>query len=170
MAYSAVFGVPPSDAECELVGRRLERSAPDADPLDDLLRSAPDRVRTWLVSKARLADGADAGYPLVSPGTLTDVLQARERLQPGLTVKPGRQRIGAWKLVRIGLLRVGCGLTFQEIGARAGCAPSSARKALVTHLRLLVEDRAYADQAAAALAEALRRDHGQGPERGVVRV
>ena len=105
--------------------------------------------------EAELADSTWPGLPVATPGVLLSALQEIETESPRLTVKPGRKAVSAWSLLRAGLLRQACGLTFKEIALRAGISTSQAQVQYDLHRRQVLADEEYASISSDALARAV---------------
>ena len=146
--YQEVFGDPPTEQEIEIVERRMLHPCGAPDPLDDLLGAAPETVRAWQRRKCLLADGTRPGLPIVTPGTVLDLVAANADLS-----RKSRPVLTA------GLMRVECGLGLREIGERTGCSEATALRRARRHSVALAEDAGYADAAARILTDALSRDH-----------
>jgi hypothetical protein len=148
--YGRVFG-GISDALARVVETRW-RSRVDSDPLDHLVRAAPEAVVAWMKRKARLADGTRPGIAVLAPGSIDAALQALTREHPGWRI--GRR--DAWLVVRAGLIRELCGLGLEETGALVELSTSAVAQLARLHRRLLVEDDEYALRAGAVTRRALR--------------
>jgi len=67
--------------------------------------------------------------------------------------------VPAWPVLHAGLLRIGAGLRFKEIGMRLCCSESTARRSVELHAVLLGRDEAYMNTAARILHEAIQLEH-----------
>jgi hypothetical protein len=105
--------------------------------------------------KAELADSTWPGLPVATPGVLLSALEGIEARRPELTVNPGRKAVSAWSLLRAGLLRQACGLTFKEIALRAGISTSQAHVQCDLHRRQVLADEEYASISSDALRQAV---------------
>jgi len=161
--YHRVFAPAPSEREVEIIERRLQYPYHEPDALDELLCAGPDTVRSWQRMKCELADGTRPGLPVVTPGTVFDLLETEGETgsDAHLPRIPPRDR----GLLASGLLHEACGLSFLEIATRLGCSTSSAHRWARRHAELVVDGGAYAEIAARALAVALQIDHTQAPSR-----
>jgi hypothetical protein len=158
-----VFAPAPSEQEIEILKRRLRYPHHEPDALDELLTAGPDTVRSWQRMKCELADGTRPGLPVVTPGTVFDLLMADGEIgsEARLPRIPSRDR----GLLASGLMHRACGLSFIEIGTRLGCSTSSAHRWAKRHGEFVTDGGAYAEIAARVLVEALRMDHIQPPSR-----
>jgi REP element-mobilizing transposase RayT len=142
--YAATWGVPLTRAELELVEARLAGRGLPEDPLDDLVQSAPARVRDWMTRKARLADGTRPGIACVPASTLEDVVRKlTERGRQWRYRSPAGQRRDAWAIATTGLLRQLAGQTHREIAQRQGVSTSMVTRRLRAHAALC-ESQEYA--------------------------
>jgi len=108
-----------------------------------------------MIGKARNADGTRPGLPVASPAHLMELVTECRRNEPNWSVSSGRQRRDGWELVLTGHLRDACGLSYSEVAARVGVAPSCVGSRLRAHWRLTEESAEYGTRAAALLAESL---------------
>jgi REP element-mobilizing transposase RayT len=155
--YVEVFSRLPEHL-ARLVEARL-RSRGVEDPVDDLLRAAPDAVLDWMKRKALLADGSRPGLPVLTPETVDDSVDAHAR-QVRETWRIGRR--SGWFILRVGLTRQLCGLGLDEIGARVGLGQSAVSNIARLHARLLASDYLYAGKAASVASSAIRMWEGGG--------
>lgn len=151
LRYSEVFG-GLSMSLARVVEARL-RSQAREDPLDDLIRAAPDSVAEWMGRKARLADGSKPGLPVVAPEAVEEAVQGLEGSVEEAW-KIGRR--SAWLVLRVGLMRQLGGLSLEAIGDRVGLARSGVGNITGLHLRLLESDTTYSQRAGVAASLALR--------------
>ncbi len=154
------LAIPLSDAEQEMVERRLIAPRHRDDPLDMLVGGAPSVVRGWLKRKAELADRTVPGLPLATPSVLLEILAELEPNSPGLVIKPGRKAIDGWNVLRVGLLRQACGSTFSEMALRLGASASQAHLWTAEHSRQMLSNEDYSATATRALSMAINRIHG----------
>ena len=146
--YEEVFGWLPESLARVVEARWRHRSLED--PLDDLIRAAPDEVVRWMNKKAQLADGSAPGCPVVS---VDSVLTSVNEL-------PG---IAAWKLgkrsgravLTAGLARQLGGARVEEIATLIGCSRSAASRYLQLHRESMIADAEYRLRAGEAAREAL---------------
>jgi len=141
-----------------LVENRL-RQRDDEDPIDDIVRAAPDAVRDWMRRKALLADGSRPGLPVLTPEALDDSLDLHA-CRAGEAWRIGRR--SGWFVLRVGLTRQLCGLGLDELGARVGIGPTAVSNVARLHLQLTGADDEYARQAASVVSRALRVWEGGG--------
>ena len=156
--YLRVFGSAPPESVLRLIERRLHGPSEGPDPLNDLIRASPERVRAWMVRKAKLADGKSATQPVASHETVLSLLRHQSRLDPEWEPDLGRRRPGAWDLMEAGLLRTICALTLREIAELTSTSVSGASLQVKAHRRALVEGHEYGARAASIAREAVRRD------------
>lgn len=150
----------PDPALRAFVDRRMNGIARDLDPLDDLVGSSNSNVRAWMERKAKLADGARPGLPMVAPETLTALVRAERRLTPYARIDVGsRTERSLWDVVFVALLR-DVASAYKAISHRTRSTPASSRRRHLEHRSTLTADRAYAD--AVTRPAALERDHGLG--------
>jgi REP element-mobilizing transposase RayT len=156
--YFEIFGRGLTNSERWLIERRAHGS-PYSEvrcPLDDLIAGAPEKVRAWLIERADIADGMRPGVPVASPDALLAAL-SRACLEHPIwaprTVE--RKRVDRWRILTIGLLRSGSGLTIREIAERMGSSPSGISSCLSRHRALVHGDEDYAARAAALLVAAV---------------
>jgi hypothetical protein len=143
-----------------LVGRRLLRAARgQEDPLDDLVGAAPERVRAWMLRKARLADGTEPGLPVVSPVVLAGCIERRGP-GPAESLVLGHRRVPAGEVLTAGLLRECSGLRLEEIAGRMGIGYGTVWSRVRAFREAVVGDPIFGEVAVAVLAEALAREHG----------
>ena len=163
--YRASFGAELTPAESEWLELRIRCPRDGPDPLDDLVGAAPQRVREWMVRKARLADGTRPGLPLLAPSTVMEVLREEQLREPDLQFRLRRDSRPAWPLLAAGFLRDACGLTIAAAARSLNRPASSVSVSASAHRDLLLADPAYATLAAELLAEALDRLHGPATAR-----
>jgi REP element-mobilizing transposase RayT len=138
--YVEVFGRGVDGSVARFVERRLAAHEID-DPLDDLVRSAPGRVLSWMRRKAELADGTSPGLAL-APLEFLDQVLLEARSENWIVAGGGRGRDG-WPVARVGLARDLCGASLAEMSEREGLASSSISKLHGLHRGLLVRDALY---------------------------
>lgn len=142
-----------------LVEGRLGRASPGgADPLDDLVGAAPERIRDWMERKALLADGTSPGWVLAHPPTVLAVVKERA---------PGGPGGGFGEALEAWLLRTCAGLTMTEVGRWTGRPVSTLHRRVRACAQALQRDTALRSTAAGVLAEILERDHGRSARRRV---
>ncbi len=157
--YQEVFGSAPTPAQKRLIERRLHAKPFRDDPLDGLYGGAPPAVRAWMRQKAMLADGTRPGVALVDPQSVENVLES-ESVGRTWRVRVSQRSIDAWPMVRVGLLRDLCAVTFDEAAQRSKLTMQCAWNHYRRHRRLLVENDDYAhavgELSAASLNECWR--------------
>jgi REP element-mobilizing transposase RayT len=165
--YALVFGEPLPPALLRWIERRIEQPQDAADPLDELLAAAPDRVLAWMRRKAELADGTSIGALLCDAEVVAAVVREREIRDGEWPLELERGSTSMWRVLRFGLTRALCAMTIAEIAAANGLSENGAWKTLRRHEQLLEADRVYADAASELAAAALRRCHAaERVERG----
>jgi REP element-mobilizing transposase RayT len=157
--YPAVFGASLEPSDQRWIEHRTRSKPATEDPLDDLVASAPDRVRAWMERKARLADGRNSPPPCCDADRLDHlVMQARAQAE-SFKVVSGRTPVDGWVQVRVALFRDLAGLAFREAGARVGLAESGAWKNYARHRRMVREDAGYARHVVRLLQRVLPHLH-----------
>jgi hypothetical protein len=155
-AYERVFGSPLRTGESLLIERRLDH-ATDADDWDSLIGAAPERVRKWMLRKARLADGTRPGLPYVAAADVDREIQAEMQGSEEWSESPtARCTLDLWAVLRFGLLRDLSGMTFSELGRRCGSTRWQASRQVEHHARLLREGGPYTRTATEVAARCLR--------------
>lgn len=146
----------------EVVGRRSDPGRDGGDPPADLVRSGPDAVQAWMVRKARLGDGTEPGWVLLSAAGIEAAVEEGQRRNPG----------AASRLLPMlpALLRHYAGLTLEEAGERCGLSAGTARNRARAHAGRLRTDPAYAAAVASILLPVLRREMGSSPGATVIPV
>jgi REP element-mobilizing transposase RayT len=160
VSYRATFGSLGEENTEELVDARL-RSRAGADLLDDLIGTAPDQVRTWMDSKARLADGCALGQPVLGPRALRAALDGRLATQGPWFLEHGPATWRGAELVWVGLARRLCGLTWEEIASPAGMSPSRAARLAAAHEFFDSSDENHRARTTAVAGEALSGLYGR---------
>ena len=158
--YEMVFGARGNPAQKWIVERRLQEAPGSDDPIDELLTAPPDRIRSWLVSRATLADGKDLPPPVVTPQAVENTLQHASSSNPTWKVRIETRASSGWQVLRVGLLHDMVRLTGGEIAARASLSRTQVYRRARQHRRLLAANPDYAARCAEVLQEALRIDHG----------
>ena len=129
------------------------------DELDDLVGAAPERVRAWMVRKAKLADGTLPGLPMVDEQTVADLIGGLE--SAAWVVRPSRRQRDGWQLARTALARDLCGASFGRIAQAARTSTAAACRDYHLHCRLLRADAEYAQRVAELAALALSAVHAR---------
>jgi REP element-mobilizing transposase RayT len=133
----------------EVVAERLDAKVMEWDPLDDLVRAAPLEVQRWMEFKAGLADGTAPALVLLSATTVRRIVAERVA---GFPSDDSREQMEA------GLLRMVCGHSFAEIGARLGASREIARRRCLRHMAALRESPRYLADATSIVRAALATD------------
>jgi REP element-mobilizing transposase RayT len=155
-AYRRSFGTGKAPETAELVAARIASTAVN-DPLDDLIGAAPARVREWMRRKARLADGCRIGLPVCSARAVRTALSVYVRRQRPWIVEDGGSIRHGPELLRPGLLRDLCGLSWHGISSVEGRTEPVLRRRVGHHRRLLLTNADYARRAAEVAKAALDR-------------
>jgi REP element-mobilizing transposase RayT len=161
--YRRVFGLAPTQAEAEIMQKRIRRPAMEEDDLDVVDKLPPKRIAAWMRRKARLADGLSPWSPLVGAEIVLGLARREETRQEPRRVKTGRKAWLAGRILAAGLLHDAAGMSMEEIGRRLGCAASTAGRRVRAHRRALVGDAGYAMLAGGVLREALDATYSEGP-------
>jgi hypothetical protein len=161
--YESVFGPAPDAGERWIVERGTRANGADALEriFDDLVAAAPPAVLAWMRERALVADRTRVGTALVPPVVIAAEIKKHVHERGELQVRTSASRaIPSSELLRAGLLRDVSGASFQEIARRLGTGRTAAAERVRHHRRLLIADRAYAEQAASVLHAALRNGLG----------
>ena len=143
------------------IERTLRRRTPVDPQLDDLVRSAPDAVRSWMDRKARLADGTSERTVVVAPSAVVREIAAEAARRAVWDVVVRRRRRCAWAAMRSGLLRLCAGSTLAEVAAVERISTSAARRREGWHHEAMRTDAEYAHVAARVVAAATSRQAGE---------
>jgi hypothetical protein len=165
--YGETFGATGNGHVREIVERRTSGSEYAEDALDDLVGGAPDKVRAWMIRKARLADGTVPGQPLIGASLVAGVLEGARVQQPDWPVRIGQRCVDAWLLIEVMMLRDLCSLSFPEIGRRLRLADATPRRHYLRHRQLFERDACYRSAAQLVVGDALRRCHQGGRVAGM---
>ena len=156
-SYLSAFGTPPSEGLRRLIEQRCRsRASGNDDPLDALYAAASPNVKLWFQRKTRLADGTRPGLPALDARTAEEALQSTASHHGPWQIRRPRTLLDGWRLVRTGVMRDLCALSFREIAARGSCSPAQARRDYALHRELILTDDRYADHAAEVARQALR--------------
>ena len=152
-----------SQAEMEVVERRIRSAAIEDDPTDELRNMTNAGVALWMRRQAALADGLSAWAPIAgSDAVLERIKTVRDQAGP-LTIKPGRNHWDADVLLEVGLLHDVAGMGCAEISRRIGCSGSTAGLRLKRHRQALEDADTYAERAAEITRGALIDTNGHVP-------
>jgi REP element-mobilizing transposase RayT len=146
-SYGAVFGRPLSPDKRLHLERQLVQGDTRSTGSGTLLQACEPEVQRWLEWRCREADGT-------TPEPVLDV----EAMSRSLECAPpdGFAGILDRETLFVGLLRAVCGLTVQEVAARAGSPRTTVQDRVRRH-RQRMTDPAYAAMAARVTCDALRR-------------
>jgi hypothetical protein len=158
--YPDAFGTPVSPALARLIERRIESGARGPDPLDDLVGAAPQRVLSWMVRKAALADGTRVDLQICDPEVIAEVVTDERRARANWRIPSLRPQVDAWQLVELALLRDLAACSFSEIGSRLQWSQSRILRAYRGHADALVRVDEYARVVAEVAASAISRCFG----------
>lgn len=143
-AYRHEFRTRAGSALARLIEQRLRCGAPEADPLDDLVAAAPERVYAWMVRKAALADQTRPGLPHADADTVDEAWRRAGAAMPGAVRGrrgPGRPLA---RVLRVALLRDLAGVRYAAIAQRCGTSITEARTCYRQHAARLLKDPSYA--------------------------
>jgi len=157
--YIRTVGGPFEEATRRLVESRISSTRLAQDDLDDLVGSAPARVRAWMKRKAMLADGGRIGLPVCDTKSIQHAVQRARNDSGPWEVSPNGLERCAYGLVEVGLLRTMACLTWERISLAIGSPLSSSQRRLRVHHSLLEEDPDYARKAGEIGAAALAACH-----------
>ncbi len=133
-----------SPERIELIERRLIMPAHGEDPLDTLLSDVPERVWSWMVRKAALADGTRPGMPAAGIKAVRRVLGEAAERQLSLVVHlEGSRAYPCGRLLEAALLRDVAGATYTEVGRLMGQSAATCKRLHQLHGRAIQEDEAY---------------------------
>lgn len=128
----------------------------DSDPIDHLIYSAPDEIRSWMIRNAHLADNSTAGLALIDPKLLLSQIRKVRKGFPQWNVYPGRYKKPGWRILAVGLLRSVSGESFSTICELINCGESSIYRYYRHHQQLVKTDQNYANRAVAIVEEVLK--------------
>lgn len=158
--YFEAFGGGSDDAIARLVEARWRLASTEEDPMDDLIGSATEQVRRWMVRKARLADGLEVGEPVCAAAELIDACKSSPLAGETGSIS-NRRTLTPLQTATVGLLRTLARSRWEDVMRAAGLTETTSRRALQEHQRLLLTDQQYLDRIAEISAAALRRCHGR---------
>ena len=154
-AYRRIF--EPKDLE----GRERILMAPPTstgvqEDVDGLLSAAPQRVRAWLLNKAKLADGRRTTAPVCTSSGVLEALAEAELRHPEWAAQTSSM---ARTDLRVALLRTLARSSAEEVQAATGLSRGSQQVRLKAHRHALEVDEAYARSATELASDALRRSY-----------
>jgi len=158
--YAECFGRPLNARMARVFERRLTAHALAADPLDDLLGAAPDRVLEWMRRKALVADGTEIGLPVCDGEIVSELIAAERMAQPDWRISSSRKSVDAWSLIEVALLRDLCAATWREAGVRLAATAVGAAQSYRRHQQALEEDGHYAEAVARVVGSAMQTCYG----------
>ncbi len=106
--------------------------------------------------KAALADGTRPGLPCASPGQVSDACSRVVTARPEWCLLRGGNRVSAWEVLRIALLRDIAGLSGSEIGRLLSVGDSSVKRRYQIHRAWMESMGEYRDVVGAVAGECLR--------------
>ncbi len=139
-------------ARAALVSARLCSDPTGDDPLDELLSTVPGAVRSWMLRKARLADGTAPGVPVAAPQQVLTRVEGVATGDPAASIRlpSGRVRQPVPLVLTVGLLRDLTAGSYADIAVRVDRCPATVRSLYALHRRSVCTVAEYA-----ALAEAV---------------
>lgn len=143
-----------------MIERRLDSRVRGADPLDDLLGAAPDRVLEWMRRKALLADGSRIDLPVCDAASVRRILREERELRPEWSIQLSRIRSSGWRLVEVALLRNLCACTWSQVATTIGTAEQGALRAHEIHVRALAEIPEYGPTIARVATRSIEACYG----------
>ena len=155
--YLATFGAPIGRALGRVIERRIESGLRAADPLDDLIGAAPERVLDWMRRKAALADGTGIDLPVCDAVDVLEHLAGERKLRPTWRFGLSRKSCDAWRLMDVALVRDLCGASWAEIGTLLGMSDQGALCAYRQHARALSEIPEYTEAVGRLVGQAIQR-------------
>jgi len=154
--YVAAFGAHLASGLSNLVEQRINGCPDRDDPLDALVRGAPQDVLAWMRSKARLADGTRAGLAICDPASIGEAV-GRARAETGeWLIRSGHKHLDAWPHAHAGLLRDLAGLRTSEMSQRLSFSTSAVSNLIRRHRAALSADERYSERVQRLAVEALR--------------
>ena len=137
-----------------LIENRMVRASYDEDPLDALKQSS-ERVKQWMKSRARLADGHDSQPPLASDQKLMAVVAQRRLMRPEWQVVPSVRHKSAWLVISVGLVSYLCRTRQQDIARQLEIATGSVHTYLQDFHQLVGSDTEFLCEATSLVSETL---------------
>jgi len=158
--YLLSFGNTLKSVEERLVEKGLDSCIEEEEQLDGLLSAAPQKIRSWMQSKARLADGTRPGLPVANPKTLILTITRLASRSSTNHVMFNGVEVDIWQTLTAGLLRWACGMTFEQVSHQLSCSRTTVHRRTRTHSILFRTKEAYADMATSVLTKVLQSDWG----------
>jgi REP element-mobilizing transposase RayT len=141
------------------VERRVARGF-GSDPLDRLVGSAPPRVRRWMASKARLADGGPVGLALCDAESIHRAIQDEPwSVQIGSSARRAVQ-VNLLMAMEVGLLRDLAALSWSEIAKSCRTSSSTVGGRYRMHARLMECEAEYGERVGRVACRVLAELHG----------
>jgi len=157
--YAHRFGRGSSEAIERLVESRWRARPNRADPLDDLIGSAPAEVQRWMKRKAMLADGMSIGEPVCDGRAVLEACCAAP-LEIDRPSSDSKTTLSTQDIAIVGLLRTLALARWEDVMKAVGRTETTTRRALNLHQTLLVEDSDYLGAVSKLTVDAMRRCHG----------
>lgn len=162
-AYRREFAARAGSPLALLIEARMASGAQERDELDDLVAAAPERVHSWMLRRAALADQTVPGLPLVDAEQVLSAWRtAQSRWTRDLKSRRGPGRSTA-ELARVALLRDLGGMRYASIAEICGTSPTEARHRYRLHADLVNSDVAYGEAFRDTASEALASAHRASP-------
>lgn len=158
-AYSRVFGASLTDEHRSWVELH-HRNRHCGDDLAVFASGAPERVREWMLRKARLADGSRPGLPVTGMDSARRALAHLEPRLAGIRFGTRQTQIGAAELIETMLLRDLCGMPWQEVGRACGVSLTAAHYRYQLHRTQFALAGNYAETAVEAAQRAIKEFSG----------
>ena len=132
-----------------LIERWLEKGTHGIEGLGGIHDRGKPGWRDWLIEEA----GRNRrGYPpVLPPERLLSSLGFLERGDPHWRLKNGTKGLYGWKMMRVGLLRMACGLGFEEIKGRLESTMGSVTHLFRRHREYLGKEGLYRERAGEVL-------------------
>lgn len=159
--YDVVFGLPIKTVEKNLSEHWIDSDFSEQEILDDLFTASPPEIRSWMIGRARIADGTEPGLPVADVQTILRLIRERAAGKPIKSVLYNGMKRDVWSLLAAGLLRSVCGQTHQELAQVCHCSASTLYSRCRIHSTLLQTNSEYAQLASEILAETFRSDWGK---------
>jgi REP element-mobilizing transposase RayT len=131
------------DDTSELIEARLLAAAQGPDPLDDLLKFAPDRVARWLQRKAEVADGPGRSHPCANARAVLRTIELHATERPEWFLARGRSHVPAWPPLTAGLLRDLAALRWSELAIRMHLTKAKVLRCYETHQQWMSTEQDY---------------------------
>jgi REP element-mobilizing transposase RayT len=161
-SYRALYGIGGGEVRADLVDLvESQMLAPGSEAsFDDLIGQAPSRVRSWMLRKARLADGCRPGAPICTARTILIAMREYTQARGTWMVEvAGRSRDGV-QLARLGLLTDLCGWSIDRTAASEQSTRDRVRALRRQHQQALQDSPTHAMHTSSIASFALRLQYG----------